>query len=298
MNNLTQFSVIASPGQALNKLSRENIPVYGCEKRGAYFLFSVRDNYVKKVFAIFAHPCYNVAVRRKSAKKRLAAFVFGRAFLIAGCILFAACAYLSDKFVFRISVTGSGAYLENEVKGIVYSLGVRENSYYKGIDEPALISQVLALPSVTFCSVKKSGSILYIDVECEEESADRANYSSLTADRDGTVEKVVAICGTAVAAAGEQVKKGDCLIAAYTTVNEQQISCLAVGYAVLSCSATVSSFAEEESEENLEKAYAAALLYADGGEITSRTCSVTTNSEGVIYVVQFTYLHTLSINFD
>ena len=73
---------------------------------------------------------------------------------------------------------------------------------------------------------------------------------------------------------------------------------LAVGYATLSCSASLSYAAEEESDEALNAAYAAALLYAGEGEIVSRNYTVKQNSEGVVYTVDFTYLHTISINFD
>ena len=162
MNNRTRLKIVCSPRQALSRLSRENIPVYNCKKQGAWFAFSVPDNFVQKVFAIFARPCYNITIERKSALTRLKNFAVRRAFLIAGCAAFIAASCLSNAFVLKITVTGSGAYLADYVKGVAYSLGVRENSIYRDGEEPALISRVLALPSVTFCSVQKRGSILYI----------------------------------------------------------------------------------------------------------------------------------------
>ena len=298
MNKYTRISVIAAPRTALNKLSRAHVPVYDCAQSGALFIFGVRDKYVKKVFAIFAHPCYNVTIKHKSALSRFKYFAKTRAFLFVGAALFAACALLSDCFILKIEVTGSGAYLKQAVLGIVRDTGLEEGSFYRGADEVSIISQVLALPNVTFCSVQKSGSVLYIDVECEEESAQRANYSSLVADRAGVVQAVVAICGTAAVSAGDTVAAGDVLIAAYTEVNSQEVSCLAVGYARLECTAQINCFAEEDSEQNLNAALSSALLYAGDGEILSQTYTVKTVAEGVIYSIDFTYLHTVSINFD
>ena len=298
MNKFTCISVTAAPRTALLKLSRAHVPVYDCSHSGAFFIFNVRDKYVKKVFAIFAHPCYNVTVRRKSTLARFKHFAAKRAFLLVGAVLFAACAYLSDCFILKIEVTGSGAYLKQAVLGIVRDCGYGEGTFFRGADKVSIISQVLALPDVTFCSVQKSGSVLYIDVECEEESAQRANYSSLVADRAGVVQSVVAICGTAAVAAGDTVAAGDVLIAAYSVVNSVEVPCLAVGYARLECTAQINSFAEEESEQNLQAALASALLYAGEGEIISQTYTVKTVSEGVIYTVSFTYSHTVSINFD
>ena len=298
MNSLTKIKIVAAPRQAIAKLAREGVPVYSCKKQGAYFTFSVPDNFIKKVFAIFSHPCYNISVERKSALSRLKKFCKRRAFLFAGMAVFIAAACLSNSFVFRVDVVGSGAYLENSVRGVLYSLGVREYAPYKGVDEAALISRVLTLPGVTFCSVQKRGSILYIDVETEDESGVRVDYSPLRADCGGTVENIVAVCGTPLVSAGDKVSAGDTLIAAYSAVNDQNIPCLAVGYATLSCSASLSYAAEEESDEALNAAYAAALLYAGEGEIVSRSYTVKQNSEGVVYTLDFTYLHTISINFD
>lgn len=255
------------------------------------------DNFVQKVFAIFAHPCYNIVIEHKSPKTRFKNFIVRRAFLVAGLALFAFSAYFSNSFVFRVEVTGA-AHLENAVKGIAYSLGVRENSFYKGVDEAALVSQVLNLPDVTFCTVHKSGSILYIDVREDSQNVAKVDYSPLVSDCSGTLKKLIAVCGTAAVEEGQKVRRGDVLIEAYTAVNEEIVPGIAVGYAVIECSAQVSYSAAEESEENLESAYASALLYADGDVITERSHSVQTTAEGVIYCVNFTYLHTISINFD
>ena len=298
MNKFTRISVTAAPRTALAKLSRGHVPVYDCEQNGAFFTFNVRDKYVKKVFAIFAHPCYNVTVKRKSTIAQVRQLAAKRAFLFVGAALFVACACLSDSFILKIEVTGSGAYLKQSVLGIVRESWLGEGTVYRGADKVSIISQVLALPNVTFCSVQKSGSVLYIDVECEEESARRADYSPLVADRAGVVRAVVAICGTPAVSAGASVAAGDVLIAAYSAVNSVEVPCLAVGYARLECTAQISSFADKESGQNLNAALASALLYAGEGEIISQTYTVQTVSEGVIYTVNFTYTHTVSINFD
>lgn len=298
MNNLTQIKIISAPRQAIAKLVREDVPVYNCKKDDAYFIFSVPDNLVKKVFAIFARPCYNITIEKKSPLFRLKNFCARRAFLLVGGIVFVAAACLSNAFVLRVEVTGSGSYLNSAVRSVLYECGVREYSLYRGGNEAAIISRVLALPNVTFCSVQKRGSVLYVDVQTNTESGTRADYSPLKADRAGIVENIVAICGTPCVSVGDSVATGDTLIAAYSVADGQNMSCLAVGYAILSCTGSVSYAAERESEQNLSSAYAAALLYIGDGEITERSYTVSQNSEGVVYTVDFTYLHTISINFD
>lgn len=297
MNNLTHFKVTAAPRQALAKLSRAQIPVYDCKKQGAFFAFAVKDNFVKKVFAIFARPCYNITIEHKSFRARLKLFVARRAFLIAGCALFCLCAAISNLFVFRITVTGSGAHLSNAVRSIAYSLGVREYSFYRGLDEASFISRVLELPEVTFCSVHKSGSVVYIDVQTEEETALSADYSDLYADCAGTLKKLVTVCGTPLAKEGDTLSRGDRLIGAYTILEDKSVPCLAAGYAVIERSLSISYPADADNEQNLASALASVLAYTGDEQITSRSAEVHSTAEGVIYTVNFSYLHTVSINF-
>ena len=75
----------------------------------------------------------------------------------------------------RVEITGSGAYLDNAVRSVLYDCGVREYSLYRGGNEAAIISRVLSLPDVTFCSVQKRGSVLYVDVQTNTESGTRAD---------------------------------------------------------------------------------------------------------------------------
>lgn len=294
MNNLTHFTVIAAPQIALKKLSRAGIPVFECKKQGARIAFAVPDDFVQKVFAIFQSPCYNISVQRKSLKTRLKNFAVRRAFLFAGCAVFAAVCLISDLFVLRVEVTGSGAYLKNAVLGIARAAGLKTWAPYRQ-NGTQIISGVLSLPSVTFCSVHKRGSVVYIDVQTEEEGAPPAGFIPLEADRGGILRQLVAVCGTPLVPAGSNVAEGDALIAAY---GNDGAPCLVSGYAVIECAAGVSYCADRESEENLNAAYSAALIWAGEEQVISRTHTVRNVAEGVIYEVKFSYLHTISINFD
>ncbi len=297
MNSFTRIKITASPRSALAKLSRAGIPVRGCEKQGARFAFGVPDKMVKKVFAIFASPCYNIVIDREGPFSRFKRLCARRAFLVAGGALFVAAAVLSNAFVLRIEVTGSGAYLKNPVLSELHSLGVERFTLWRGVNEPALVSRVLALPDVVFCSVQKRGSVLYVDVQTEEGSASPADYSPLKSDCRGVVESIVAVSGTPLVVAGQSVRRGEELIGAYFLSEGEKVPCMAAGYAVLSCMASVSYAAARESEENLRSAYAAALLYVGDERITASSHTVSRNAEGVVYTVEYTYLHTLSINF-
>ncbi len=294
MNNRTRFTVVAAPQAALKRLARAGVPAYDCKKQGARFAFDVPDDFVQKVFAIFQSPCYNVSVQRKSLKTRLKNFAARRAFLLAGAVLFAAACCLSDTFVLRVEVTGSGAYLKNAVLGVAREAGVKTFAPYRE-NSAFIVSGVLALPSVTFCSVHKRGSVVYIDVQTEREGALPADNAPLKADRGGVLRGVTAVCGTPLVSVGDAVSAGDVLIAPY---GADGAPCLVSGYAVTECTATVSYPAAAEGERELAAAYSAALLWAGEEEVVSRSHTVRAAGGGVIYEVTFSYLHTISMNLD
>lgn len=294
MTDVTRIKIVSTAEGALRKLKKAQIGVYSCEKAGAEFLFSVKDKDIKKVFAIFEKPCYNICVVKQSKKDRFMQRAFSRVGLIAGAFLFVAVAAVSNLFVFKISVTGSGSYLSPEVKRIVYEAGIKEFSYYRGFDAPAATGKILALPQVTFCNIRKSGSVLCIDVQVDNELGGTALKTPLVSDKSGVLKSIVTVCGTAVKSVGDKVNAGDTLIEPYTLVGEDKTECLAAGYAELECSGRCEYIADCESEENLKAAYAAAVLEAD--TVISRTHSVEPCDGGVKYVIDFTYLHKLSIN--
>lgn len=293
-NNLTQISVVSTAEAALKKLKKAEIAAYDCKKRGAEFVFNVKDKDIKKVFAIFDKPCYNVAVKQNSRVRKFFSFAKLRAGLFAGAALFVALAACANSFILKIEVGGSGSYLEQDVRRIIADEGAGEFKPFSALNKPVATGRILALPQVTFCNIQRKGSVLVVDVRVDEEHSDSADNRALVSDADGIVKNIVAVCGTPAVSVGDSVKKGDTLIYAHMLSGEEYIDCLAAGYAEIECARTAEYFAEEESEENLKKAYASLLL--EDGEILTRKHTVKPSSGGVTYVIEFTYLHKLSIN--
>lgn len=295
MTEFAKITVISTAETALKKLKNAKIGVYNCKKDGAKFVFSIKDKDVKKVFAIFSKPCYNISVQ-SSRRKRLLNLTLNRIGLLIGAFLFVVIAAVSNLFVLKIEVSGSGSYLNAEVKRIIYESGFSEFKAYRKFDAPAATGKILSLPSVTFCNIEKRGSTLYIDVQVDEEHSDTANRSALVATKEGVVKNVVAICGTKAVEAGAKVRSGDPLIYPYTFSGEEKIDCIAVGYAEIECGGIYEYPALSESQTALKAAYAQANLYAEN--ILSRTHTVRATDGGVTYVIEFTYLQKLSINME
>ncbi len=297
MNSFARFSVFAPAETVLKKLAKAEIPAYNLRKCGNRLSFSVRDEYRKKVFAIFARSCYNVKEEALSPVRRAVKFVKNRFGLLIGGALFVITACVSQGFVFKVEVVGSGSHLYGEVVSILNDCGVSVGRYFGGLDKPFFEASVLALPEVTFCSFEKSGSVVRVDVRCDREHKAASSGGSLISDVSGKVLTVVAVCGTAEVAVGGTVSKGDLILSPYTLSEEgEKTPCLAVGYAEIECTATLSFAADKESEENRKSACASALLYAENARVTG--VAVKVGGDGVTYETTVAYVRTLSINMD
>lgn len=288
--------MVSTAEAGLKKLKKEGIAVYDVKKEGAYLIFSVKDKDAEKVFAIFDKPCYNTTVHKKSPVKRLLSFLTLRVGLIVGAALFVICACVANNFVLKIEVSGSGSYLEPEVRRIIADEGAGEFKSFSSFNKPAASGRILSLPQVTFCNISKRGSVLIVDVQVDSEYYGAAAGSNLVSDCAGVVRNIVAVCGTPAVKIGDRVEKGGVLIYAHTLSGEETIRCLAAGYAEIECARTAEYFATEESEESLKEAYASALIAEEN--ILTRRHAVKPTEGGVIYVIDFTCLHKLSINLE
>lgn len=295
MINLFSMRVTAPPETALKKLSRAGVEVFSLSKSGAYTTFCIREKNVKKVFAIFSHPCYNVCVVKYGFVRSTLARILSRAGLIVGAALFAAAICLSQCFVFTVKVEGGGAWLEPEILSILSSEGVSSGALYRGADKKTLTARIMALPGVTFCSMERRGTAFIVHVECGEEGISLPVRSPLVSPVAGEVIKIVAVCGTPCVEVGAAVSVGERLIEPYFVREDgEREECLCSGYARILVSASLSHAAAEESEEALSAAVAATLLYSPEAEVKSY--SVRKVSEGVIYTINFCYIYTASIN--
>ena len=294
MNKLCEIRITSTAESALKKLKRAQIPVFNCKKQGAYFIFSVNDKDIKKAFAIFEKPCYNVTVQKNSRRKSILNRLILRAGIVAGALIFVVAAFVSDFYVLKIEVTGSGSYLKSEVVQIVADEGAEFGTPFSVFNAPLATGRILSLPQVVFCNIEKRGSVLIVDVQVESSHSQSVEREPLVSDVSGTVVNIVAICGTAAVNVGDRVSKGDVLIMASMQIAERTENCIAVGYAEIECARTVEYLAPDDSENSIREAYASLLI--DEENILSRTHKIYGTADGVRIVMDVTYLHKISIN--
>lgn len=244
--------------RSVNRLLSEGIVIQSAQKTAPnHVKIVVSANERKKTFAILQGSCYNIKKSRPLGLMRVLEKCTRAVGLLLGAILAVSAVLMLQGRVLRIEVTGSGAYLEPEIRAILHDSGV---NYLSPMPETnAVIPEILSLPRVHFCSVKGEGGILTVDVEVGDEAQPLVD-KPLLSPAAGTVEELIVLRGTALVSVGDSVEAGREIVGNYVLHGEERKSCIVVARVKI-CFPVSREYALEE-----EQARAQALL--DYGEIT------------------------------
>ncbi len=218
--------------RAVDRLRREGISIISAKKFPKNILkIVVSANERKKTFAILQGSCYNIKKSHPLGLMR-AAEAARRAFgLFLGAVIALSGILIMQSRVLRIEITGSGAYLEPQIRAVLSEQGV---GYFSAMPQPdAVIPVILSLPRVHFCSVKGEGGILTVDVEVGDETG-TFSAEPLLSPAAGTVEELTVLRGTPLVAVGDSVAAGQELVGAYALRGELRVDCIVVAFARIS----------------------------------------------------------------
>jgi hypothetical protein len=268
------------PESAIARLKREKIPLYGIKKvqKNVLELCIERKNR-KKVFTILNNSCYNIVYAKNYGLSRIPALCREKAGAIVGCALFGVLCALSGYPVLKIEVVGDGAYYREKVISLLAESGIAIGKGYDGKSAPEVTAKILSLDGVTFCSVKKAGSVLTVEVQVSPQ-ATMPESGPLCSPAAGEIYALTVLRGEVQKAVGDGVEEGEIVVSAQGVVMASvRVLCKAQA---------------EVMAERADGAYAEALLQigAAQAEIQSHTEEKTKDG----YTVTIEYILTASIN--
>lgn len=288
------------PERALLRLKRANIPVYNAKKvKNRQILFRVRRKDVEKVFAIYPNVCYNESVHTPYVARKLGAeglgkcveFLSRRIGLFLGALFSLAVMAYFDGYVFSVDFIGTDAY-RREVMVALEEAGIKPFSPYKTGREDLVCARILALKDVEFCSVKKSGGRVLVEVRTSPFPTRVTDGGKMYAKHEGTLLSMTVLRGTPLKAAGDTVVRGEALVDnAFFTQEGEQVRVEPIARARIAC--VYVCVVEAKSEE---EAFAAAYLSA-GIEETDGLQKTEIAEENGLYRIHMEYTVTESINF-
>lgn len=217
MIGCVEFTVESlSAHRAADKLSRAGIEVLSAvrtQKNAVDLRIRAKD--CKKAFAILRGSCYNIKnVRSRGALKAFALAVRS-AGLLVGAMLFLGGVLFAEHRVLAVEYVGNGAYLAREAEEVLARAGVKRFSPMPR-DTGALTAELLALPRVEFCAVRRRGGVLTVELVCADGSVPLGSLP-LTAPASGVIEELVVVRGTAVKGVGDAVSAGETVVSAVSS---------------------------------------------------------------------------------
>ena len=212
------------PERATLRLRRAGIPLYDMEKpRKDCLRFTVSKRDVDKVFAIYpksvyqgnGYTPYSVRSLGKRGVGRYVEFARGRVGFLLGAGLFAIATLYADSLVFGVDFSASSVY-QREARAVLEEYGIKPFSVYERGKEDLICSKILSLNGVEFCSVKKSGLRVVVEMRLGDSPKTTYQTGDMYATREGKLLSITALKGTVVKRVGDSVLIGEPLVGAWT----------------------------------------------------------------------------------
>ena len=290
------------PERALLRLRRAGIDVFNVKKTEKNkILLSVKKKDSEKVFAIYPNVCYNRNGYSPYAVKSLGfvgvgkwfAFAKKRVGVVLGVLLFCAATVFADGFVFGVEFVGSSVYAR-EAYSALEEGGIKPFARYRKGKEDWICAKLLTLDDVEFCSVKKSGYRVRVEMRLASQSERDSQNGKMLAKHTGKIVAMTVLRGTALKQIGEDIRAGEALVGDwFSTETGEQVRVQLIARVRIAC-----AYEETLQADSAEAAFAAAYLalnLQDGATITEKSVREKAEEKGSFHV-KIIYTVTESMN--
>ena len=208
------------PERALLRVRRAGIAVFDGRKiQKNQLIFTVKRKDVDKVFAIYPNARYGNAVGSAYTAKRLGSvglaklldFFKVRVGLPMGAALCLIVALAVNPFVFSVETVGTSVY-KREAVAALEEVGIAPFRRYDDKEIDGVCAKLLALDGVEYCSVRKTGGRVLVEIRESPFQTRTVNEKSMTAKHTGTVLAMAVLRGTPLKKIGEEIKTGETLV--------------------------------------------------------------------------------------
>lgn len=288
------------PERALLRLRRAGITLYDVEKTGKDCLrLRVESKEIEKVFAIYPKACYNensyapykVQSLGRTGVGKYLDFAWKRIGFTIGAPLFFAAGLYADGFVFGVEFSASKVY-QREAYALLEEYGVKPFSRYQSGNEDLICSKLLSLEGVEFCSVKKSGLRVVVEMRLGDSLKSEVKKGDMQATHTGEILSITALKGTPLKQIGDTVRVGETIVGGWIeTADGERKGTEVIARASIACAYECAVSANDEKE-----AFAVAYLQAEITQEDRITATQTVATEAG-YAVRIEYVAIENMNF-
>ena len=282
------------PERALLRLRRERIPLYRVQKTANNrILFSVRRQDRERVLTLYpqtGEQAYRVRHLATEGVGKYLSSARKRIGLVLGGVLCVVLVAVSQSFVLAVEFVGSECYQRDALQ-VLDEVGIRKFSPYKKGQEDMVCAKLLALDGVEFCSLKKTGNRLAVEIRLSPFPTMQTERGNMQAKHEGVVQAITVLRGTPLKKAGESVRMGETLVGDYfTTEDGGQVRVEIIARVCIAC-----VWDGEIEAETEEEAFAKAYLALGLTDLDTLQQTKIENN-GKTYRVQMTYQAIETIN--
>ena len=287
------------PERALLRLHRAKISIFNAVKIARDEIrFSVWKKDIEKVFAIYPNICYNIGEYSPYTVEKLGAVGIGkllesaknRAGLWIGCLAFATVLTLVNECAFGVRFVGTSVYAR-EAYMALEECGIGFGKRYRGQNADLFCAKMLALDGVEYCSLKKEGLKLRVEVRLSPFQTTEFAKGGMQAKHTGTLIGITVLRGTALKKLGESVSAGEMLVGDwFCTEAGEQVRVELIARVRIAC-----TYEAEIAATDAEEAFAQAYLEIGlGAEDTLQSRAAAKAENG--YLVTLRYIATERMN--
>lgn len=280
------------PERALLRFKRAQIPVFDVQKKANDCIrFYVLDEDLPRALALYpshraASGEYHAYTLQKIGAKGWGKpfwLLFQRTGLLLGALLFCALTLYADGYVFSIEFVGSTAY-RREAQAALAEFGIKPFGRYKKGKEDLVCAKLLALDDVSFCSVKKSGGRVIVEMHLDNCTKMEFVQGALVAKHTGVIVNTAVLRGTPLKKAGETVHAGETLVGDWFTKQDgEQVRVEIIARVQIAC-----VYEERFAVETEEEAYAAAYLHIGVEDVTITKKNAQLCADGYLVTLEYT----------
>lgn len=190
--------------------------------------FRISSACKSKVVAILNQLCYDYTIIKEEGVLYGAIAALGRAGVVVGLVCTIAALVVYPHTITAVEATGEW---NAEISRILADNGILAGKTVWDFDGDAVERQLLELDGVSFASVDKRGTRVYVDVRAERDGEHFVDLTrgNVTATVRASVTRAIVFSGTSLVKYGDVVDVGQELIGGYVLVGEEKVACPADG---------------------------------------------------------------------
>ena len=289
----------AMPERALLRLRRAGIALFNVKKiEKNRIVFSIKRKDSEKVFAIYPNMCYNESVCSAYTVKKIGAEGVGkyvetakrRVGLLLGGLLCVTMVLCSQPLVFAVEFVGTSVYAR-EAYAALEEVGITPFAPYQEGKEDLVCAKLLALDGIEFCSVRKEGYRVIVEMRKSPFQSIKTDKNPMYAKHTGEIVAMTVLRGSPLKGIGEKVQAGEMLVDnAFFTEGGGQVRVEIIARVRIAC-VWEAEVAANTPQEAFAQAYLA-LALSERDEVQSYTIDGT---EGMYHVkIDYTAIETMN----